>query len=76
MCNDCHCNDDRDHDHDLAVAEAKGQFHSVTVKVTIETTVDLPGRDHTTEELEEAVIKALNYDGPSIVEIISDPLLT
>lgn len=28
------------------------------------------------EELEKAVIKALNYDGPSIVEIISDPLLT
>lgn len=28
------------------------------------------------EELEEAVIKALNYDGPSIVEIMSDPLLT
>ncbi len=28
------------------------------------------------EELEEAVIKALNYDGPSIVEIMADPLLT
>lgn len=28
------------------------------------------------EELTEAVIKALNYNGPSIVEIISDPLLT
>lgn len=28
------------------------------------------------EELENAVIEALNYDGPSIVEIIADPLLT
>jgi len=28
------------------------------------------------EELEGAVIKALKYDGPSIVEIMSDPLLT
>ncbi len=28
------------------------------------------------EELEEAVIKALSYDGPSIVEIMADPLLT
>ena len=28
------------------------------------------------EELEKAVIKALNYEGPSIVEIMSDPLLT
>lgn len=28
------------------------------------------------EDLEAAVIEALNYDGPSIVEIISDPLLT
>ncbi len=28
------------------------------------------------EELKEAFIKALNYDGPAIVEIISDPLLT
>lgn len=28
------------------------------------------------EELEDAVIEALNYDGPSIVEIIADPLLT
>jgi len=28
------------------------------------------------EELEKAVIKALNYDGPSIVEIMTDPLLT
>lgn len=27
-------------------------------------------------ELEDAVIKALNYNGPSIVEIIADPLLT
>jgi len=28
------------------------------------------------EELEKAVIKALNHDGPSIVEIMADPLLT
>ena len=28
------------------------------------------------EELEESVIKALNYAGPSIVEIMTDPLLT
>ncbi|RLD84312.1 MAG: hypothetical protein DRJ07_05150, partial [Bacteroidetes bacterium] len=28
------------------------------------------------EELKDAVIKALNFDGPAIVEIISDPLLT
>jgi thiamine pyrophosphate-dependent acetolactate synthase large subunit-like protein len=28
------------------------------------------------EELEEAVIKALNHNGPSIVEIMTDPLLT
>lgn len=28
------------------------------------------------DELEEAVLKALNYDGPSIVEIITDPKLS
>ena len=28
------------------------------------------------EELEEAVLNALKYNGPSIVEIISDPILT
>jgi len=28
------------------------------------------------EELEDAIKSALEYDGPSLVEIIADPLLT
>lgn len=51
MCKDCCCNDDRDHDHDLDVAEAKGQFHKVTIRVTMEATVDMPGSDHDTDDL-------------------------
>ena len=69
MCNDCHCSDDRDQEQDLAIAEAKGQFHSVTVKVTIQTTVDLPGRNHTTEELEEAVHEVLDNEILEVEEI-------
>lgn len=50
MCEDC-CNDDRERDHDLDVAEAKGQFHKVKMRVTIEATVDVPGSEHTTDDL-------------------------
>lgn len=52
MCNDCHCNDDRDQEHDLAVAEAQGLFHKVTIRVTLEATVDVPGSTHDTEDLQ------------------------
>ena len=51
MCNDCCCNDELDHEHDLDVAEAKGQFHTVTIRVTMEATVDMPGSTHETEDL-------------------------
>ena len=33
-------------------------------------------RVNNNDELEAAIKKALNYNGPSIVEIIADPLLT
>jgi len=51
MCNECHCNDDREAEQDLTEAEAKGQFHKVTIRVTMEATVDMPGSDHDTEDL-------------------------
>jgi len=52
MCKDCCCNDDREAEHDLDVLEAKGKFHKVTIRVTLEATVDVPGSDHDTEDLQ------------------------
>lgn len=69
MCKDCCCNDDREAENDLAVAEAKGQFHSVTVEVTIQTTIDLAGKDHTTDELEEAVQEVIDNEIIKIEEV-------
>ncbi len=51
MCNECHCNDDRKAEQDLAIAEAKGQFHRVTIRVTVEHTVDIPGATHETDDI-------------------------
>jgi hypothetical protein len=53
MCTECCCNDDRDREHELDVMEAKGQFHQVTMRVTIEATIDVPGPNHTTEDLQD-----------------------
>jgi len=55
MCRDCCCNDDREAEHDLALAEARGQFHQVTIRVTVEHTVDVPGPDHETADLEDFI---------------------
>ena len=52
MCKDCCCSDDCEHEQDLAVAEAQGKFHKVKMRITIEATVDVPGSDHTTDDLQ------------------------
>lgn len=49
MYRECCCNDE----HDLALAEARGQFHHVTIRATITAEVTIPGRLHETADLEE-----------------------
>jgi len=51
----CCCNDGREAERDEALAEAHGQFHRVTIRVTVEHTVYVPGPDHETADLEDFI---------------------
>jgi hypothetical protein len=61
--------DDRDAEHDYYSAMARGQFHQVTMRVTMQQqdmrvtmqgTVDVPGSNHETADLEDFVQDVLD----------------
>jgi len=59
-------NDDREAERDEALAEARGKFHRVTIRVTVQQTVDIPGQDHETADLKDYLDEVV--EGGEIVD--------
>ena len=47
--------DDRDEEAERYTSMAKGDFHTVTLNVTVRITVDVPGSSHHSDDLEDMV---------------------
>jgi len=55
MCRDCCCDDGREAERELTLAEARGQFYQVTLRVVVEHTVDIPSTNYETADLEDFI---------------------
>jgi hypothetical protein len=58
-CDGCGCNDDREAEAERDVAENRGDFHQVKLRVTFEGTIDMPGATHETDDLENYLSDAV-----------------
>jgi hypothetical protein len=63
MYDECYCDDDRDMEQDIASAADRGQFHQVTMDVTVRITVLALGSTHEADDLEDMVTETALSEG-------------